>query len=92
MSNSRVAQLAAEIDALLATPGHVADAAAALLPRLHNDIEAARAAGTLAADPFVDRALEDLAAALTTDERGRRSAKAADATRRILRALARALR
>ena len=85
------ARIAAEIRELLARPGHVAEHAAELLPRLRTDIDAARSAGALDSDPFVDRAIEDLATALAVDERGRRSGKSADAARRILSALAHAL-
>lgn len=85
------ARLAAVIREVLARPGHVADHAAEVLPRLRTEIDAARASGSLPPDAFVDRALADLAVALAPDERGRRSGKAAEATRGILSALARAL-
>lgn len=77
----------AEFRAIVERKGHAVDNAREAVARL----EAAFAAGDLARTPFVDQAIRDLDVAIEQDDGQRLGGKSAEASRFILRAIARSL-
>lgn len=77
----------AQVRDLIARKGHAVDNAREAMARL----EAAFAAGDLVRTPFLDQALQDLAAALDQEDGQNLGGKSGEASRFILRAVDRAL-